>query len=82
MNDTIKLVTSLPFNEEVKQDSIKLLNEALIRAKAGEIGGVILITKDNDGLWSHRTTASLSIREEIGAIECLKWDRIYRSHAE
>jgi hypothetical protein len=41
--------------------------------------GLIVVTKDADGLWSHATTASLSIREEIGAIECLKFDLIART---
>ena len=79
---TIKLVTSLPFNEQNKIDAVNLIKDTLTRADAGEVLGVILITKDADGLWTHQTTASLSIREEIGALECLKWDRIYRSHKD
>lgn len=33
-----------------------------------------------DGLWTHHTTGGINIREDIGAIECLKWDIIDRSH--
>ena len=78
----VKLEPALPFDEQNKTDAINLLRSALARAEAGEVLGAIIVTKDSDGMWSHQTTASLSIREEIGAIECLKWDRIYRSHRE
>jgi len=80
MSDPIKLITTPPFEEQNKFDSVNLLKEALARAEAGTVLGVIIVTKDTDGMWSHQTTDSLSIREEIGALECLKWDRIYRSH--
>ena len=76
-SDPVKLV---PFDDQNKNDAVRILREVLARAEAGEVLGAIIVTKDSDGLWSHQTTASLSIREEIGAIECLKWDRIYRSH--
>lgn len=82
MSDPIKLVTTPPFDEQNKADSVKLLQETLDHAEAGEVIGVIIITKDTDGMWSHRTTSTLSIREEIGAIECLKWDIINRSHRD
>ena len=82
MPDLVKLVTPLPFDEQNKADAAKLLRDALIRAEAGEVLGAIIVTKDSDGMWSHQTTASMSIREEIGALECLKWDRIYRSHKD
>ena len=78
----VKLAPALPFDKQNKTDAINLLRSALVRAEAGEVLGAIIVTKDSDGMWSHQTTASLSIREEIGAIECLKWDRIYRSHRE
>ena len=81
MSAPVKLVTAPPFDEQVKLDSVTLLRSALARAEAGEVLGAIIVTKDTDGMWSHQTTASLSIREEIGALECLKWDRIHRSHA-
>ena len=80
MNTPVKLVTPLPFDEQNKTDAVALLRQSLARAEAGEVLGVIIITKDSDGMWSHLTTASMSIREEIGALECLKWDRIYRSN--
>ncbi|MDE2020531.1 MAG: hypothetical protein KGJ13_09370 [Patescibacteria group bacterium] len=80
MTKPVKLVTPLPFDQQNKADSVKLLRDALDRAERGEVLGVIIVTKDSDGMWSHHTTATMSIREEIGALECLKWDRIYRSH--
>ncbi len=82
MTAPVKLVTTPPFDEQNKLDAVNLLRAALARAEAGEVLGAIIVTKDTDGMWSHQTTASLSIREEIGAIECLKWDRIYRSHRD
>ena len=82
MSQPVKLVTALPFDEQNKTDAVRLLRDALTRAEAGEVLGTIIVTKDADGMWSHKTTASMSIREEIGALECLKWDRIYRSHRE
>lgn len=72
----VKLV---PFDDQNKLDAARILKEVLARAEAGDVLGLIVVTKDSDGMWSHQTTASLSIREEIGAIECLKWDRINRS---
>ena len=82
MSKPVKLVTALPFDEQSKVDSVRLLRDALTRAESGEVLGAIIVTKDTDGLWSHQTTASMSIREEIGALECLKWHLIYRSHRE
>lgn len=76
MAEAVKLV---PFDDQNKTDAVRILQEVLVRAEAGEVLGAIIITKDSDGMWSHQTTASLSIREEIGAIECLKWDRINHS---
>ena len=81
MSAPVKLVTAPPFDEQVKLDLVTLLRSALARAEAGEVLGAIIVTKDTDGMWSHQTTASLSIREEIGALECLKWDRIHQAHA-
>lgn len=82
VNSPIRLAPPPSFDEQNKAESVKLLRDALERAERGEVLAAILITKDSDGLWSHRTTATLSIREEIGAIECLKWERIYRSHRD
>ena len=79
MNTPVKLVTPPPFDEQNKVDAVALLRGAIVRAEAGEVLGAIIITKDSDGMWTHQTTASMSIREEIGALECLKWDRIDRS---
>ena len=77
MSAPVKLVPTPPFDEHNKADAVKLLRDALTRAEAGEVIGAIIITKDTDGMWTHRTTACLSIREEVGALECLKLDRIY-----
>ena len=82
MNEPVKLVTALPFNEQNKVESVELLQEALARAESGGVLGVLIVTKDSDGMWSHQTTASMSVREEIGALECLKWERIYRAHRD
>ena len=82
MTAPVKLVTPPPFDEQNKADAVNLFRDALARAEAGEVLGAIIVTKDTDGMWTHQTTASMSIREEIGALECLKWDRIYRSHKD
>lgn len=76
---TIKLVPPPTADEQNRDDSVKILRDELARAEAGDVLGVIVITKDIDGMWTHHTTGCISIREEIGAIECLKWDRIDRS---
>lgn len=78
----LKLVAPLTATEQIKIDAVEILREELKRAKSGEILGVIVITKDADGMWTHHTTGSISIREEIGAIESLKWDRLYRNNEE
>lgn len=79
MNTPIKLVAPLTVDEQNKEDSVRILKDELCRAEAGEVRGVIIITKDLDGMWTHHVTGCISLREEIGAIECLKWDRIERS---
>ncbi len=77
----LKLTTSPPIEDQIKAGAIDLLREALADAEAGKVCGVIVISKETDGSWYHRTTASLSIREEIGAMEVLKWDRIARTES-
>lgn len=78
MTEAIKLVPPPTAEEQNRNDSVKVLKAELSRAEVGAVMGVIVITKDVDGMWSHHTTGCISIREEIGAIEFLKWDRINR----
>jgi hypothetical protein len=78
MSTPIKLAPPPTADEQNRQDSVAILRTELERAEAGQVRAVIVITKDADGLWTHHTTGAISVREEIGAIESLKWDRLYR----
>lgn len=79
MADPVKLVTNPLPAAEIKKAAVELLQEALSDALAGKVSGVIIISKEVDGSWYHRASGALSVREEIGAIEMLKWDRIART---
>lgn len=76
MAEPLKLVTPATAALEHQQAAIELLREALADAEAGKVMGVIIVSKEVDGGWYHRASGSLNLREEIGALECLKWDRI------
>lgn len=78
MSTPIKLAPPPTADEQNRLDSVAILRTELERAEAGQVCAVIVITKDVDGLWTHHTTGAISVREEIGAIESLKWDRLYR----
>ena len=82
MTDVVRLAPKPTASEQNKEDAVTILREELRRAEAGEVLGVFVITKDSDGMWTHHTTGAISVREEIGAIESLKWDRLYRNRSE
>lgn len=82
MNNTVRLVPAPSIEEEIRDSAVALLREALLDAESGNVSGVIIITKEKDGMWGHRVTPSLSVREEIGAIEAYKWDRFARLERE
>jgi 1,4-dihydroxy-2-naphthoyl-CoA synthase len=75
MNAPVKLVTSNPTaDEEIRASAIQLLEEALADARSGKVVGVVILSKEIDGGWYHRATASLSLRERIGSLELVKFD--------
>lgn len=79
MADPVKLVTKATPAVEIQQAAVDLLRQALRDAEDGKVSGVIIISKEVDGTWYHRASGALSVREEIGAMEVLKWDRIART---
>jgi 1,4-dihydroxy-2-naphthoyl-CoA synthase len=82
MSEPVKLVTKPPVADQIQAAGIALLCEALADAEAGKVSGVIIISKETDGSWFHRASGALSVREEIGAIEILKYDRICSTFQE
>jgi 1,4-dihydroxy-2-naphthoyl-CoA synthase len=82
MSEPIKLVTPPSPAAEIKDAVVDLLCEALIDAQKGKVVGIIILSKEADGGWYHRASGSLSVREEIGAIEILKHDRICSTFEE
>jgi hypothetical protein len=68
----LKLAPEPRLADEIKERSVALLRDALVEAEAGRICGVVIVSKWDDGQWSHRATRSLSIRETIGALEVVK----------
>lgn len=81
MTDSIRLIPKPTVDEEIRASVIKLLQEAMADVEAGKVLGVIILSKEVEGTWYHRASGSISVREEIGAIEILKWDRIARTEA-
>ena len=79
MNEPVKLVPKPAPEVEIAKAAVDLLREALADAEAGKVLGVIVISKETDGSWYHRASGSLSVREEIGSLEMLKYDRIQRT---
>jgi 1,4-dihydroxy-2-naphthoyl-CoA synthase len=79
MTEPVRLVPKPTIDEEIRAGVIDLLRDALADAEAGNVTGVIILTSETDGMWGHRSSASLSIREEIGALEFYKHDRIVRT---
>ena len=73
------LVTLPPVGEKLRDDAIGLLRQAIADVEAGKVLGVIVLAKEVGGTWYHRATETISVREDIGAIEILKYDRIRRT---
>jgi 1,4-dihydroxy-2-naphthoyl-CoA synthase len=82
MSEPVKLVTPAPPAVKIQEAVVDLLCEALIDAQKGKVVGIIILSKEADGGWYHRASGSLSVREEIGAIEILKYDRICSTFQE
>lgn len=77
--DPVKLVPRLTVGQEIRDGAIAILREAMADVEAGNVLGVIVLCKETDGMWMHRASGTISVREDIGAIEMLKWDRIART---
>lgn len=78
----IKLVAKPSVDDEIRAEASQLLREALADVEASRVVGVIVLCKEIDGQWMHRASGTISLREEIGSIEMLKWDRISRTRDE
>lgn len=79
MSAPIALVPNPPVADVTKKAVITILREALADAEADKVFGVIVLSKETDGMWMHRASASISVREEVGSIFMLLWDRIART---
>ncbi len=79
MTGPVKLVPKPTVDAEIRDGAIALLREAIADVEAGKVLGVIVLSKETDGMWMHRASATISVREEIGSLEMLKWDRIART---
>lgn len=82
MSGPLKLVTVPPLDERIRAASIELLKEAIADVEAGKVFGVIVLSKEVAGTWYHRASETISLREEIGSLEMLKFDRIARSNRD
>lgn len=79
MADPIRLVAPLTATEQQKIDAVNVLRTQLERTENGKVLSVLVVTKDADDMWTHHRTASMNIREEIGALEALKFELLYRN---
>lgn len=80
MSAPVRLVTKAPPADEIRRAVVEILREALADAEAGKVSGVIIISEEVDDTWYHRASGTLSVREEIGALEIFKHDRIARTN--
>lgn len=69
------LPTRPTIEDEVRASVIDTLEKALASAKAGEIADVIVIAHETTGDWRHLASSTLSVREQIGALELMKMER-------
>jgi hypothetical protein len=76
MNEPVKLVPKASATAEIKTAVVDLLCETLIDAQRGNILEIIIVAKEVDGGWYHRASGTLSVREQIGALEIIKYERI------
>lgn len=81
MSNPIKLVAKPTVDQEIRDGAAAILREALADVEAGKVTGVIVLCRETDGMWMHRASATISVREDIGALEMLKWDRIARTRS-
>lgn len=79
MTGPVKLVPAPTVEQEIRDNCIAILRAALADAEAGKVTGVIVLTKETDGLWGHRASATISVREDIGSLTMLIHDRIART---
>jgi 1,4-dihydroxy-2-naphthoyl-CoA synthase len=77
--DPFKLVPRPTVDQEIRDAAVAILREAIADVVAGKVLGIIVLCKETDGMWMHRASGTISVREDIGAIEMLKWDRIART---
>lgn len=79
MSDPIKLVPNPSVDQRIRNGAAEMLQEALADIAAGKVQGVIILCKETDGMWMHRASETISVREEIGSLMMLIWDRIART---
>jgi hypothetical protein len=82
MAEVVKLATPPTADEASRRSAVELLEGALADAKAGKVLECIIITKETDRSWLHRSTPFTSTREMIGAIESMKWDILERNNGK
>lgn len=79
MTEPIALVPKPTVDAEIRANAVKLLQEAIADVEAGGVCGVIILSKETAGTWYHRASGTISVREEVGSIFMLLWDRIART---
>lgn len=62
---------------EVREDTIAVLEEALVWAKSGKMVEVMIVAVlDNDNTFTN-SSSTLSFRERMGCLEILKFNNIH-----
>lgn len=79
MRAPIKLITPPTASAEIQGLAVELLRESLANAESGNVLAVIIITKETDGEWRHLSSGTLTVREQVGALECFKHDLVAAS---
>jgi hypothetical protein len=71
----VRLVTKPTSDQKTKEDIVACLEATLAEAKEGKLLGLVIVAKDADG-WAQRAAHSLTLHEEIGALEVIKTERV------
>ena len=76
MSAPVALVPKATPEQQTRQSIIEILKEALDNAEAGDLLGLVMVTKQGDGGWHQRASLNFTIREEVAALEIIKAQRV------
>jgi hypothetical protein len=64
----IGVVAKPAISEEIQQDIVKELKEALLKAEAGSISAVMVVTRNLDETWSSKRSGCMNFPDAMGRL--------------